>query len=95
VKLSTISNCFSKRLTPLYPNSKLDEIRRKVRQNIDRLLEQARWIIQDLKDLNQSAGTGVAVREFPAKTGALTTCTVLFERQWGQWNRKNSMVSIK
>ena len=39
----------------------------KARQNIDRLLEQAGWIIQDLKDLNLSAGTGVAVRELQLK----------------------------
>ncbi len=39
------------------------------RQNIDRLLTDSGWIVQDRKDANTSAGRGVAVREFPLKTG--------------------------
>ena len=39
------------------------------RQNIDKLLKAAGWEIQDLKDLNLSAAQGVAIREFPLKTG--------------------------
>jgi type I restriction enzyme, R subunit len=39
------------------------------RQQIDRKLEQAGWIIQDLKQLDLSAGTGMAVREYPTDTG--------------------------
>ncbi len=41
----------------------------KARQRIDRKLEQAGWVIQDLKQLNLSAGVGVAVREYPTDTG--------------------------
>ncbi len=41
----------------------------KARQLIDQKLEQAGWIIQDMKQLNLSAGPGVAVREFPTDTG--------------------------
>jgi len=41
----------------------------KARQKIDKLLEAAGWDIQDLKDLNLSASLGIAVREFPLKTG--------------------------
>ncbi len=39
------------------------------RQQIDRKLEQAGWVIQDMKQLNLSAGLGVAVREYPTDTG--------------------------
>ena len=39
------------------------------RIKIDRLLEQAGWIVQDYRSMNISAGPGVAVREFPLNTG--------------------------
>ena len=41
----------------------------KARQLIDRKLEQAGWVIQDLKQINLSAAAGVAVREYPTDTG--------------------------
>ena len=41
----------------------------KARQRIDDKLTQAGWVIQDLKQLNLSAGVGVAVREYPTDTG--------------------------
>ena len=41
----------------------------KAREVIDRKLEQAGWILQDMKQLNLSAGLGVAVREFSTDTG--------------------------
>ncbi len=41
----------------------------KAREAIDKRLEQAGWIVQDMKQLNLFAGLGVAVREFPASTG--------------------------
>ena len=37
----------------------------RARANIDRLLEQARWMVQDVAALNVHAARGVAVREFP------------------------------
>lgn len=39
------------------------------RQNIDRSLDLAGWKVQDYKDLNLGAGIGVAVREYPLKSG--------------------------
>ena len=39
------------------------------RQKIDQLLEAAGWTIQDYKDLNLGASLGVAIREFPLKSG--------------------------
>ena len=41
----------------------------KARQKIDQLLEAARWIIQDLRELNLGASLGVAIREYPLKSG--------------------------
>ena len=39
------------------------------RQEIDKQLEAAGWIVQAYRDLHITAGLGVAVREFPLKTG--------------------------
>ncbi len=41
----------------------------KSRQQIDRQLEQAGWIVQDHRQMNITSGLGVAVREFPLTTG--------------------------
>ena len=41
----------------------------KARQQIDHKLEQAGWVIQDMKQLNLAAGMGVAVRDYPTDTG--------------------------
>jgi len=39
------------------------------RQKIDHLLEAAGWKIQDIRELNLGASLGVAIREFPLKSG--------------------------
>jgi type I restriction enzyme R subunit len=39
------------------------------RQQIDRMLIEAGWMIQDVKTLNLSAGLGIAVREYPTDSG--------------------------
>jgi hypothetical protein len=41
----------------------------RARENIDKLLTDAGWIVQDKRSTNLSAGRGVAVREFPLKPG--------------------------
>jgi type I restriction enzyme R subunit len=41
----------------------------KARQTIDQLLEKAGWRVQDYRSLNLGASLGVAVREFPLKSG--------------------------
>ncbi|MCF7968413.1 MAG: restriction endonuclease subunit R, partial [Methylococcaceae bacterium] len=41
----------------------------KARQLIDRKLEQAGWVIQDMKQHNLSAAVAIAVREFPTDSG--------------------------
>lgn len=40
------------------------------RQNIDKQLTQAGWMVQDYKNLNPSAGLGIAVREYPTESGS-------------------------
>ncbi len=42
----------------------------KARNNIDKELEKAGWIIQDLKSFNPSAGLGIVVREYPTESGS-------------------------
>lgn len=41
----------------------------KAREQIDEQLAAAGWLVQDRKDANIQAGVGVAVREFPLKSG--------------------------
>jgi len=41
----------------------------RARENIDTRLTGAGWIVQDKRSTNLSAGRGVAVREFPLKSG--------------------------
>ena len=42
----------------------------RARQNIDRMLQDAGWVVQDRSHFNLSAGRGVAIRELSVKTGA-------------------------
>src|SRR3954453_7991584 len=39
------------------------------RQEIDRQLQQSGWVVQSFREMNISASLGVAVREFPLKSG--------------------------
>ena len=41
----------------------------KAREQIDRKLELAGWVVQNVKQVNLSAAQGVAVREYPTETG--------------------------
>ncbi|MGA9140958.1 MAG: DEAD/DEAH box helicase family protein, partial [Methanocella sp.] len=41
----------------------------KARKNIDRLLEAAGWKVQDVSQMNLGMSAGIAVREFPLKSG--------------------------
>ncbi|MFB6144772.1 MAG: type I restriction-modification enzyme R subunit C-terminal domain-containing protein [Candidatus Nanohaloarchaea archaeon] len=45
------------------------EPERKARGNIDEMLEQAGWVVQDRDKINLGASKGVAVREFPTNNG--------------------------
>ena len=44
------------------------------REKIDQLLTQAGWLVQDVKHTNIFAGKGVAIREFPLKSGQISCC---------------------
>ena len=41
----------------------------KARHDIDAKLAASGWIVQDREDLDLTAGRGIAVREFPMKSG--------------------------
>jgi len=41
----------------------------RARENIDKLLTAAGWIVQNKNEVNLAAGRGVAIREFPMKSG--------------------------
>ena len=51
------------------------------RVNIDRLLEQAGWSVQNTDSINLYASSGVAVREFPLKSGHGTADYLLYVNQ--------------
>lgn len=42
----------------------------RARQKIDQLLEAAGWKVQNIQELNRGSSLGVAVREFPLKSGS-------------------------
>ena len=41
----------------------------KARELIDEKLHQAGWLVQDRKQMNPSAGRGIAIREYPTDSG--------------------------
>ena len=41
----------------------------KARATIDKMLFEAGYVLQDMKEFNRSAALGVAVREFPTNSG--------------------------
>ena len=51
------------------------------RVNIDRLLERAGWSVQNADSINLYASSGVAVREFPLKSGHGTADYLLYVNQ--------------
>ena len=51
------------------------------RVNIDRLLEQAGWSVQNADSINLYASSGVALREFPLKSGHGTADYLLYVNQ--------------
>jgi type I restriction enzyme M protein len=50
------------------------------RENIDNLLQDAGWIVQNRREANPSAGRGVAIREFPLKSGFGEANVLFFDR---------------
>ena len=48
------------------------------RRRIDEMLTEAGWVVQDYRAINRSAARGVAVREFPLRSGHGTVDYLLF-----------------
>ena len=42
----------------------------KARQRIGQLLNEPRWVVRDVQDLNLGAALGVAIRAFPLESGS-------------------------
>jgi type I restriction enzyme R subunit len=42
----------------------------KARQRISQLLNEPRWVVRDVQDLNLGAALGVAIRAFPLESGS-------------------------
>ena len=57
---------------------------------IDQKLEQSGWTIQDMKQLNLTASSGVAVREFPTSTGPVDYALFIDGKQVGVVEAKKS-----
>jgi type I restriction enzyme R subunit len=47
----------------------LPQPEQRARERIDQLLERAGWAVCDAGQVNLSASRGIAIREFPLKTG--------------------------
>ena len=62
----------------------------KARVVIDQKLEQSGWTIQDMKQLNLTASSGVAVREFPTSTGPVDYALFIDGKQVGVVEAKKS-----
>ena len=58
------------------------------RVNIDRLLEQAGWSVQNADSINLYASSGVAVREFPLKSGHGAADYLLYVKPEGGGRRR-------
>ena len=54
----------------------------RARDSIDRRLAQAGWLLQDMAQLDPSAGRGVAVREYPTTVARRTTCCWWTANRW-------------
>jgi type I site-specific restriction endonuclease len=67
--------CFALRVALAYnqchllPSDIMPTPEQLARQNIDALSTQCGWIVQSRAEMNLGAGRGIAVREFPLKTG--------------------------
>ena len=57
----------------------------KARQEIDKLLDQAGWKVQDYNELNLGACPGVAVREFPLQSGIAYYLLFVERKPVGLW----------
>ncbi|HVF71403.1 MAG TPA: type I restriction-modification enzyme R subunit C-terminal domain-containing protein [Chthoniobacterales bacterium] len=64
------------------------------RQNIDALLTQCGWLIQNYKQLDLSAGTGIAIREVPLKSGRCDYLLMIDRRPVGIVEAKKAGLTL-
>jgi type I restriction enzyme R subunit len=64
------------------------------RENIDRLLTQAGWVLQDRSAFNRNAALGVAVREFPLPAGSCDYLLFVAGKAAGVIEAKKSGVTL-
>jgi hypothetical protein len=57
----------------------------KARINIDKMLIDAGYVLQDMKEFDRTASLGVAVREFPTQSGPVDYLLLLTEHQLALW----------
>ena len=64
------------------------------RENIDKLLTKCGWIIQNYKQLNLSAGRGIAIREVPLKKGRCDYLLLIDRKPIGIVEAKKAGVTL-
>jgi type I restriction enzyme R subunit len=64
------------------------------RQKIDKKLEQAGWLVQDYKSFNPSAGSGIAVREYPVESGKVDYLLFIDRKPIGVIEAKKEGVTL-
>ncbi len=64
------------------------------RVTIDEMLESAGWVVQDYKAMDLTAGIGVAVREFPTKTGPVDYLLFANEKAIGTVEAKKAGTTL-
>ena len=65
------------------------------RVNIDKLLEQSGWLVQDYKHLNLGASLGIAVREFPTLKGPADYMLFIKRKAVGVLEVKSEGVTLR
>src|SRR4051812_36141593 len=63
-------------------------------ERIDPLLRDAGWVVQRFKDMNLSAGRGVAVREFPTPSGPVDYLLYVDRKAIGSLEAKKEGVTL-
>ena len=66
----------------------------KARQNIDRMLTEAGWAIQDRDEMNLGESRGVAIREFPMVSGTADYLLIIDRRAAGAIEAKPEGTTI-
>jgi type I restriction enzyme, R subunit len=63
-------------------------------ENIDRLLREAGWVVQRVRDMNISVARGVAIREFPTPSGPVDYLLYVDQKAIGTIEAKKAGVTL-